>query len=58
MRNNKKILNFYKDYFKDLNIATLRSENFILMLEFDIMARFNFRPTRNDLKRIIESIKD
>ena len=58
MRDSKKILNFYKNYFKDLNIATLISENFILMLEFDIMARFNFRPTRNDLKRIIESIKD
>ena len=58
MRDSKKILNFYKEYFKDLNIDTLRSENFILMLEFDIMARFNFRPTKNDLKRIIESIKD
>ena len=58
MRDSKKILNFYKEYFKDLNIDTLRSENFILMLEFDIMARFNFRPTKNYLKRIIESIKD
>lgn len=58
MRDSKNILKFYKEYFKDLNIDTLRSENFILMLEFDIMARFNFRPNKNDLKRIIESIKD
>ena len=57
MGNNiNKIINFYKEYFKDLNKATLTSEFFILILEFDILIRFNLKLNKNDLKRIIENI--
>ena len=48
--------NFYKEYFKDLNKATITSDFFILILEFDILIRFNLKLNRNDLKRIIENI--
>lgn len=57
MGNNiNKIINFYKEYFKDLNKATITSEFFILILEFDILIRFNLKLNKNDLKRIIENI--
>ncbi len=57
MGNNiNKIINFYKEYFKDLNKATITSDFFILILEFDILIRFNLKLNRNDLKRIIENI--
>jgi len=52
------IIRFYKNYYKDLNIATLRSDFFILILEFDIVARFNFRPNLKDLKIIIKAIEE
>ena len=57
MGNNiNKIINFYKEYFKDLNKATITSDFFILILEFDILIRFNLKLNKNDLKRIIENI--
>lgn len=58
MRNDlKKIISFYKSYYKDLDIGTIKSSYFISILEFDILIRFNFRPTLVDLKLIIEAIQ-
>lgn len=57
MRNNlNKIISFYKNYYKDLDVGTIKSSYFINFLEFDIFIRFNLRPTREDLKIIIEAI--
>ena len=57
MRNNlNKIISFYKHYYKDLDVGTIKSSYFISFLEFDILVRFNLRPTREDLKIIIEAI--
>jgi hypothetical protein len=57
MGNNiNKIIDFYREYFKDLNKATLTSDFFILILEFDILIRFNLKLNKNDLKTIIENI--
>lgn len=57
MGNNiNKIVDFYREYFKDLNKATLTSDFFILILEFDILIRFNLKLNKNDLKRIIKNI--
>ena len=57
MGNNiNKIVEFYREYFKDLNKATLTSDFFILILEFDILIRFNLKLNKNDLKTIIENI--
>ena len=57
MRNNlNKIISFYKNYYKDLDVGTINSNYFISFLEFDIFIRFNLRPTREDLKIIIEAI--
>lgn len=59
MGNNiNKIVDFYREYFKDLNKATLTSDFFILILEFDILIRFNLKLNKNDLKRIIENINN
>ncbi len=59
MGNNiNKIIDFYREYFKDLNKATLTSDFFILILEFDILIRFNLKLNKNDLKRIIENINN
>lgn len=57
MGNNiNKIIDFYREYFKDLNNATLTSDFFILILEFDILIRFNLKLNKNDLKTIIKNI--
>lgn len=57
MGNNiNKIIDFYREYFKDLNKATLTSDFFILILEFDILIRFNLKLNKNDLKTIIKNI--
>lgn len=59
MGNNiNKIIDFYREYFKDLNKATLTSDFFILILEFDILIRFNLKLNKNDLKRIIKNINN
>lgn len=59
MGNNiNKIIDFYREYFKDLNKATLTSDFFILILEFDILIRFNLKLNKNDLKTIIEHINN
>lgn len=58
MRNNlKNIISFYKNYYKDLDVNTVNSNYFVSMLEFDILIRFNFRPTSVDLKLILEAIQ-
>ena len=58
MRNNlKNIISFYKNYYKDLDVNTVNSNYFVSMLEFDILIRFNFRPTSVDLKLILEAIE-
>ena len=58
MRNNlKNIISFYKSYYKDLDVNTVNSNYFVSMLEFDILIRFNFRPTSVDLKLILEAIQ-
>lgn len=59
MRNNlKNIISFYKNYYKDLDVNTVNSNYFISILEFDVLIRFNFRPTSVDLKLILEAIQD
>lgn len=59
MGNNiNKIIDFYREYFKDLNNATLTSDFFILILEFDILIRFNLKLNKNDLKTIIKNINN
>jgi hypothetical protein len=59
MGNNiNKIVDFYREYFKDLNNATLTSDFFILILEFDILIRFNLKLNKNDLKTIIKNINN
>lgn len=59
MGNNiNKIVDFYREYFKDLNKATLTSDFFILILEFDILIRFNLKLNKNDLKTIIKNINN
>ena len=58
MSNNlKKIISFYKSYYKDLDIRTIKSSYFISLLEFDILVRFNFRPRAVDLEIILEAIQ-
>lgn len=52
-----KVLSFYKSLYKDLHQDTINSPYFISMLEFDVLVRFNLRPTREDLKIIIEAIQ-
>lgn len=58
MNNNlKKIISFYKSYYKDLDIRTIKSNYFRTILEFDILVRFNFRVRAVDLEIILESIQ-
>ena len=58
MRNNlKKIISFYKSYYKDLDIRTIKSNYFRTILEFDILVRFNFRVRAVDLEIILEAIQ-
>lgn len=58
MKNNlKNIISFYKSYYKDLDIRTIKSSYFISLLEFDIVIRFNLKATKEDLKIIIEAIQ-
>lgn len=52
-----KLLSFYKNYYKELHQETIKSPNFIIMLEFDIVVRFNIRPTKEELEQIIEAIQ-
>ena len=58
MKNNlKNIISFYKSYYKDLDIRTIKSSYFISLLEFDILVRFNFRVRAVDLEKILEAIQ-
>ena len=52
-----KLLSFYKNYYKELHQETIKSPSFLIMLEFDIVFRFNIRPTKEELKQIIEAIQ-
>ena len=49
--------NIKVNYYKDLDVNTVNSNYFVSMLEFDILIRFNFRPTSVDLKLILEAIQ-
>jgi len=51
-----KLLSFYKNYYKELHQETIKSPNFIIMLEFDIVVRFNIRLTKEELKQIINEL--
>ena len=58
MKNNlKNIISFYKSYYKDLDIRTIKSNYFRTILEFDILVRFNFRVRAVDLEIILEAIQ-
>lgn len=52
-----KLLSFYKNYYKELHQDTIKSPSFLIMLEFDIVVRFNIRPTKKELEQIIEAIQ-
>ena len=52
-----KLLSFYKNYYKELHQETIKSPSFLIMLEFDIVVRFNTRPTKKELEQIIEAIQ-
>lgn len=52
-----KLLSFYKNYYKELHQETIKSPSFLIMLEFDIVVRFNIRPTKEELDQIIEAIQ-
>ena len=52
-----KLLSFYKNYYKELHQDTIKSPSFLIMLEFDIVIRFNIRPTKEELEQIIEAIQ-
>jgi hypothetical protein len=52
-----KLLSFYKNYYKELHQETIKSPSFLIMLEFDIVVRFNIRPTKKELEQIIEAIQ-
>ena len=51
------LLSFYKNYYKELHQDTIKSPSFLIMLEFDIVVRFNIRPTKKELEQIIEAIQ-
>ena len=51
-----KLLSFYKNYYKELHQETIKSPYFIIMLEFDIVVRFNIRLTKEELKQIINEL--
>ena len=57
MKQLNKLLSFYKNYYKELHQDTIKSPSFLIMLEFDIVVRFNIRPTKEELEQIIEAIK-
>lgn len=51
-----KLLSFYKNYYKELHQDTIKSPSFLIMLEFDIVVRFNIRPTKEELEQIINEL--
>ena len=51
-----KLLSFYKNYYKELHQETIKSPSFLIMLEFDIVVRFNIRLTKEELKQIINEL--
>ena len=51
-----KVLSFYKNYYKELHQDTIKSPSFLIMLEFDIVVRFNIRPTKKELEQIINEL--
>ena len=57
MNSLNKFLSFYKNYYKELHQETIKSPSFLIMLEFDIVVRFNIRPTKEELEQIIEAIQ-
>lgn len=58
MKNNlNKMISFYKNYYKELDIKTIKNSKFNILLEFDIVIRFNIKPTKEELNHIIEAIQ-
>ena len=56
MKQLNKLLSFYKNYYKELHQDTIKSPSFLIMLEFDIIVRFNIRPTKKELEQIINEL--
>ena len=56
MKQLNKLLSFYKNYYKELHQETIKSPSFLIMLEFDIVVRFNIRPTKKELEQIINEL--
>lgn len=58
MKNNlNKMISFYKNYYKELDVKTIKNSKFNILLEFDIVIRFNIKPTKEELGQIIEAIQ-
>ncbi len=58
MKNNlNKMISFYKNYYKELDVKTIKNSKFNILLEFDIVIRFNIKPTKEELNHIIEAIQ-
>lgn len=56
-KNLNKMISFYKNYYKELDIKTIKNSKFNILLEFDIVIRFNIKPTKEELGQIIEAIQ-
>lgn len=56
MKSLNKLLSFYKNYYNELHQETIKSTSFLIMLEFDIVVRFNIRPTKKELEQIINEL--
>ena len=52
-----KLLSFYKYYYIELYQEIIKGHSFLIMLEFDIVVRFNIRPTKEELEQIIAAIQ-
>lgn len=56
-KNLNKMISFYKNYYKELDVKTIKNSKFNILLEFDIVIRFNIKPTKEELGQIIEAIQ-
>ena len=56
-KNLNKMISFYKNYYKELDVKTIKNSKFNILLEFDIVIRFNIKPTKEELNHIIEAIQ-
>lgn len=56
MKKLNRLLSFYKNLYRDLHQDTINSSYFISMLEFDILLRFNMKPTKETLDYLIKNL--